>query len=469
MAHYNITSLNYLTSGKDRSLVNIDYALADSSRDHLHMLATDQAETSAVVTETGRVEWKKTDYIKQQTDPANPALALQDSEKSAVLNEYQPYALSAEAEPKFEIRLALECDRKRSYAESLEFNRNHQFKNQTFQLEKNRGENSKTWLSAEAMQIAPMYDLMDLCIKSSVKKPAFNDALAGDMNVDQYMTLDRPPVQACQTDLGNAFILTHPSTKQDYIFNTSLRQSRYGVDDKYVVNYVQQEDGTCLYAPSAEFEDGTDSMGGHIAAGGTHPEQLPGYFEPRYVMRNIEYNKLVEIDQNSGRNPTRYDTGDTYGDFILAKNHLNPCYSMDMDSYGRIKNCRTYCGAHKSNQYIVLKYYDDSGYRYAGGTPSRKNGARLDMLPDGRPSTLPYQKVEFLQNVNHSAEGGRTFHKSNLFSVRVRGTGLNSVQSDPNTEEKAELIKTDIRRMVREIAENICPANTQLFNVYIDD
>ena len=68
-------------------------------------------------------------------------------------------------------------------------------------------------------------------------------------------------------------------------------------------------------------------------------------------------------------------------------------------------------------------------------------------------------------------------HKPTAFSVRLNNTHINELeQNDTDTEEVhktkellAESLKKDITNTVRDIAKNIAPANTQLFEVYFND
>ena len=62
-----------------------------------------------------------------------------------------------------------------------------------------------------------------------------------------------------------------------------------------------------------------------------------------------------------------------------------------------------------------------------------------------------------------------------MFSVNVKNTHVNDLEEMSEESGKGHLktlqqmIKKDIRNAVAKIAENICPANTQLFQVYFDD
>lgn len=81
---------------------------------------------------------------------------------------------------------------------------------------------------------------------------------------------------------------------------------------------------------------------------------------------------------------------------------------------------------------------------------------------------------------------GNAKHKSTLFSVSIGGSQILSTESQfryqletataADTRKKAqerldavERIKRDIKSAVREIARNVAPANTQLFDTYFEE
>ncbi len=79
--------------------------------------------------------------------------------------------------------------------------------------------------------------------------------------------------------------------------------------------------------------------------------------------------------------------------------------------------------------------------------------------------TKPYQKVEFFIPVSSNKT---YYHKSNLFSIKLHSTNL--VEDDnASLNEIRRKIKKDINNGIRSLVDSICPANTQLFNIYYLD
>lgn len=62
-----------------------------------------------------------------------------------------------------------------------------------------------------------------------------------------------------------------------------------------------------------------------------------------------------------------------------------------------------------------------------------------------------------------------TYHKSNLFSIKLHNTGLDDISTrDYNAEQMkiADSMKKSIQNAMKHLAESIAPANTQLFETY---
>ena len=59
----------------------------------------------------------------------------------------------------------------------------------------------------------------------------------------------------------------------------------------------------------------------------------------------------------------------------------------------------------------------------------------------------------------------RSRHKSNYFSIRLNGIGLDGRMPDEEQEAAAEALRFNIEQAVRKITRALAPANTQLFEV----
>jgi len=56
-------------------------------------------------------------------------------------------------------------------------------------------------------------------------------------------------------------------------------------------------------------------------------------------------------------------------------------------------------------------------------------------------------------------------HKSNLFSIKIKNSGLEQERNETYND-LAEKMRKDITNNIFKFTSNICPANTQLFDVY---
>jgi gas vesicle protein len=136
-----------------------------------------------------------------------------------------------------------------------------------------------------------------------------------------------------------------------------------------------------------------------------------------------------------------------------------------------VQNCREYCGLGFSNGAIYLKYYDGIDYDC---TMEEEDGHHKKQCSMVEKSTgqYGYQKIEFLQKIKSSK---KTKHKSNMFSVNIKNSGIENIckaysnSTSTNADDIRNSIKKDIKNAVTKIFENVCPANTQLFQVYFEE
>ena len=140
-----------------------------------------------------------------------------------------------------------------------------------------------------------------------------------------------------------------------------------------------------------------------------------------------------------------------------------------------LKNAREYieinsCPGADMHRDVYLKFYDDR--RYSGWDIQKQGGDEAVTLSaeyeDSNGRKYPYQKIEFFYP---STSSSMCKHKSTLFSVRISDSGLGKVSESDSQQVKDIIanIKMDIENSVRKIAENVSPANTELFKVYFQD
>lgn len=122
-----------------------------------------------------------------------------------------------------------------------------------------------------------------------------------------------------------------------------------------------------LYPTSAAY--GASSYGDYLMKDWSRRElrNVIDIFTPARSVTGIDYNYIVEIEQNRNANSqydnkTIYDNGDIYGFFTTAKNMYNALYSMEMSSFNSMQNCREYAGVQNVGNKLMLKFYDRCDY-----------------------------------------------------------------------------------------------------------
>lgn len=168
-----------------------------------------------------------------------------------------------------------------------------------------------------------------------------------------------------------------------------------------------------------------------------------------------------------------------------AKSAYDPLYSMRLSSVDSIERWRDYCGFGVAGGKPYLKFYDRLAYYSTTPSVSAISGDVLNIATissnaetgsrfDSR--TVPYQKIEMIYPSDYTADAK---HKSNLFSVTILDTGIGELDQrikdkeikddSGNIRRAVDRLKMDITNAVFEIAQNVSPANTQLFNVKFGD
>jgi len=138
---------------------------------------------------------------------------------------------------------------------------------------------------------------------------------------------------------------------------------------------------------------------------------------------------------------------------------------MDMPDGNTLTNSRQYCGIGTCADKMYLKYYDNVEYTSLCSLYD-ENNIISNYVMDGKQKKYSYQKIETVESINRFKSNIK--HKSNLYSVALRNTGLNTQYEDSKTNEKIEKLKNDIKNNIRDIAKKMCPVETQLFDIYFD-
>lgn len=506
MARFKIIRLNKMTCGTRRGLVDMVVEVQDIKPDAFLLPGTNLCSqpnddfpepyyAGGIATETNTdYEYVKTDAIcDYKTNNNKHQLAQEINSSYLIANEDQlsidPATISGGLSSSSAIQLTPEFWLLSAYKaeEAFQYNSDVSSFRVVYEFELDSKANEKACLSSEDIRYLPLNDLLDLCVKSMFKKSISNNAIPGNLlledqrmksnrNVDQWFVFEKNPIDFCQ-HMNDAFAISQPMTKQPYRLQSNIynQVQSNAIEDAHEFQLVQDQIETALYKkPSkyykkdgnaaASYADYIASIGGFLGI-----DELTNFFTPDYLIRGIGYNYIVDIEQNRDTNkqydnPTIYDNGDIYGSFMLGKNMYNALYSMSMKQENQIISCRTYVGVQSLGNNVALKYYDDTGYEF----DPRNNHPFANMLSSSSAQTkiYPYQKIETYMPIQ---SGHDTKHKSTLFSLKISNTGLDdeSIEAyDDSTKHLAENLKKDISNAMKHLADSIAPANTQLFATY---
>lgn len=75
---------------------------------------------------------------------------------------------------------------------------------------------------------------------------------------------------------------------------------------------------------------------------------------------------------------------------------------------------------------------------------------------------LPYQKIEIPMEFKTRSSNR---HKSYFFSINIDDISIEKDEKEDGSKSLQYKIKSDISRAIRDIAQNICPVETQLYDV----
>lgn len=330
------------------------------------------------------------------------------------------------------------------------------------------------------MIIHGLYNLDKTKLRSTATKKGINAP-----NIDVYV----PPMSddfigACQLQ-SYSYILSRETTQnpitRDIIFNSSTC-----VDTSY--HYVLSNDGikTYMYPTIKDLTNDIEISTYQIYVS-SDPKvllnselsdaRISSIFSPARNLSGIGYNYLIEMPLGTIQNS--YEKGYIQCDMAVTKTPHNYLYSIDIssDEYD-INDCREYininaCGdivylTYRDNvDYIndnkVVTYYDNLNVEY-----DQLSNDVLDYLEKKRQeiSSYSYQHVEVIESINRfDGAKDNAGHKPSMYSLRLNDTGLNNSTISETTK---KMLRQNITNNIRKIAEKICPANTQLFNVYFE-
>jgi len=318
-------------------------------------------------------------------------------------------------------------------------------------------------------QVESIYDIDDICLKSMNRTvnsilPQFDSPYPGRTE-DFYIPSAVGVMGFCKVD-NSTYLLTDSTTGSPVYLRAQLSTGE-DINAKTSHYKVELENGslqTYLYVPVSDLSGARD-YGEAILSGYLTPESFYG---SNRNFKNVEYNYIAgvpmrKIADRSGN--TEYDNGNLYCDVTHTKNMYDSTYSMNMPSADMIVSCRNYTEIGKCGDKLYLKFDDNVSYvGEDGATPSRVVSPRYS-----------YPKIEYMNKIVTKTTNR---HKSYFFSVNVKDLNLDydesaalSAESEgrKTAERVKKYIKHDIKTAIRDIARNVCPAQSQLFDVYFDD
>lgn len=494
MAKYNITSLNYIASGVNRSYINMDLQLDYGLFDYLHLLCA-ETRTSAyastderrsgdesklkqvsvdIGTEHGTGKWHITNYIQKADDTA---LSRELCADGIVLNEEQDVFVETDSSSRDYIRLYLSCCTEEMRQKISQFNLDREKINCSFLADNTA--NDKNELTCSGQRIQNLYDIVDVSIKKLGIKESQNVVL---QNLDRHHDVYAPPMASqplgfCQTnseaDFGNDALMLTDGTKQTpYYLRTSQLDIRgSGLETTTFTTHLESGlEKTYAYQKPKSNVDVIEN------------------WIPRINYQGVSKSWILDLpvepksSVGAASDVASYDDGVVYAQKMMpTKSTLNPQYTTEMSAQTDLLNCRTYTEIKSVGGKPYLKFYDDVNYTVVGTvestsalqnvqtkTVNSQTGLANDTL------TKPYQKIEFVYPVDYKTNAK---HKSNLFNVELSGTWIETelerarqgaeqnIARDSEKKQKLEQIKFDIESAIKEIAKNVSPANTQLFKI----
>ena len=327
-----------------------------------------------------------------------------------------------------------------------------------------------------------LYDLTKVKLKASTSQ-------GSSKKVDLFIPeISDDFLDVCQFD-GFAYGLTKRTNDSLTVLSTCMNNKS---DTDYSYHYQYAKDGliaTHLY-PIVQIDLTADMIEHgikeskvsqistydlYVLGGGVDPmlsaQRVANVFNVARNIQNVKYNYLVEIPENMEFN--KYEDGYIQCNAFLAKNDLTYQYDMNVsgDLNGHVLNkiglydTRDYIGLGVCGGKMYMKYRDNISYPMSADEHVRSKGNVIQHKFNNEISAdFSFQHVEIVNSLNRFSSSSNG-HKSSMYSLSLNDTGLNSSNIAETTKAK---LRQNITNSIRVIAEKICPANTQLFQVYFE-
>ncbi len=493
MSQHSIINLNYMSSGKNRTFINMDTSLnVRDFYDYVHLLAIEDfkgrpdARLSDILLEQQGYDFFKTKFIEicKTNDPSLStnhqnyddvdgdetvheeywnsilstecsALALEGPDKqrdSILLNEQQQYYNDLSEPRRYKwVRLYLSCCTDDYKQKMLDFFNNSLKYSNTYVIEHNQIDENKNTLDNSSTTY-PLYEFKDIAVKSSNSLNRSNiidfDSVVPRKTEDYYLPNTVDAISFNQHGDQTYLITTPTNVSPLYI-------SIISSSNTFKTKLESEDLKTYLY---------NSYESAHVSSFSEHliSTDVSSFYNVRTNIPGIDYNYIAKIPMTtiaSNNSKTDYDNGNIYAQLFNTKTMYNSIYKMQMSSDMSLQNCRDYIEVNSCAGDTYLKYNDNVNYTIDSTGNIVKNKSKK----------VSYPKIE---SINQVVSKTNALHKSYFFSINLQDIGdeieyneENAKSIQKNTDKLKKEIKHDIEQAIRQIVDNVCPVQTQLFEV----
>ena len=502
MAKYNVTSLNYLAVGQNRTIINLDIQLGYQLYDKIHFLSAEsksigyktyldkrtenasELSFTDIGVENGNGYYYPTDYIARAT---SKPFSTELSSQQLVLNERQQHFIEANAGSKPYIRLFLSCCTEEMTRKIEQFNIDGFTPNCTMIAVENGtvedGRKNALTSRVDNTVVHGLYDIRDVSLKKLGTKQRRNTGISDtDLHHDIYVPqMHKMPLGFCQASMqqdfqNDAIVLTRPTKLDPCILRSSLADTRDDASQSndYTMSLQNRYAKTYVYGPQDASRAVQDN------------------FSPKVNYASLDKSYIVDMPVSKkssiASDIPKYDDGVSYfRRLLISKTAFDSQYSMSMQHLSALENYREYIEIKTCAGMPYLKYYDGVnciGNKTDDVLTSTSSLVDLEVQVSGFGADYHnFQKIEYIYPLDYHAA---TKHKSNLYSITISDTGIEDVEDALDeaktsnrayasfgsgksnvvaTQKQLDQLKFEIMAAVRDIAVRVAPANTQLFDI----
>lgn len=311
------------------------------------------------------------------------------------------------------------------------------------------------------MIVHNLYDASKSLFRTTAKK--YEEPFKSS-NIDMFLPqMSSDFIHICQFD-GYAYGLTKMTNRCPTMLSVEFNDVG-NFDITYHYNLTNDSIGTFLCPKPDEVMNQFNYVSSYdelvLEASELSDTAISSIFDVKRDLKNVLHNYIVEIPEAKSYND--YIKGYIQCDMMVAKNHLDYSYTMNMDELFNLSACREYCNIDVCGDQLYMTYRDNVDYTSNINSSTTESNVEQILMTRHR-SPYGYQHVEVINSWNRW-DGTTAKHKSSMFSLRLIDTGLNESTIDEQAKIK---LRENVQKNVKSIIENITPANCQLFNIYFE-